>query len=207
MFNCSKIVFGPALLDWSAVSNIGLFDAASSGNLLTWGPLDVSATIKEDQQFILVREELSSILMPLGIGSDSRWTQYLQEQIVNMVFRATSFTQPFLHAGLSNTAPTFSGGNVTEPSGGYGRTSPLSWYTPTQESGGAVSTNSSSGDFGTATTNWGAQSYALMYDASSGGNLLAYGLLSVQPPIVTGDHVTVAAGSNATTGPLKFKLF
>ena len=82
-------------------------------------------------------------------------------------------TQYFI--GLSTTAPTVTGTNVSEPSGaGYSR---VELTTLGKPSGGVV-TNTASVDFPESTASWGTVTYFVIYDALTGGNLLQYGQLS-----------------------------
>ena len=77
--------------------------------------------------------------------------------------------------GLSTTAPTVTGTNVSEPSGaGYSR---VELTTLGKPSGGVV-TNTASVDFPESTASWGTVTYFVIYDALTGGNLLQYGQLS-----------------------------
>lgn len=87
------------------------------------------------------------------------------------------------YVGLSTTAPTVAGGNVTEPSGnGYSRVM-LGNYNQsyTQKmgtpSGGAIS-NTEIIYYPEATGAWGTITHFCIYDAPTGGNLLAFGALT-----------------------------
>lgn len=43
----ANVDFPPATGSWGAISHVGVFDAASSGNLLVWGALSVPRTIAD----------------------------------------------------------------------------------------------------------------------------------------------------------------
>lgn len=43
--NNLSIVFGTPTSNWGTITHFGLFDAATSGHLLYWGPLDVSEVV------------------------------------------------------------------------------------------------------------------------------------------------------------------
>lgn len=87
------------------------------------------------------------------------------------------------YVGLSTTTPTAAGGNVTEPSGnGYSRVmlgNCSQSYTQKMgtPSGGAVS-NTEIIYCTEATGAWGTITHFCIYDALTGGNLLAYGALT-----------------------------
>ncbi len=49
--NAADITFPQATADWGTVTHLGLFDAATSGNLLMWTPLDASKTVNNGDTF------------------------------------------------------------------------------------------------------------------------------------------------------------
>lgn len=49
--NASLISFTTATANWGTITAVGVFDASTSGNLLMWGPLSVSKTINNGDQF------------------------------------------------------------------------------------------------------------------------------------------------------------
>lgn len=112
--------------------------------------------------------------------------------IINTI--STSGSNPTSYIALSSTEPNADGTGVTEPSGnGYSRCS-TRWNNmsgtqqyvpnfptdPTYDSGtGKYSiTNIRDIYFLEATGSWGTLGYFAIYDAPTGGNLLAYGALS-----------------------------
>lgn len=104
-------------------------------------------------------------------------TQYFLNVVAGNVYGTETGialpTQYFI--GLSTTAPTVTGTNVSEPSGaGYSR---VELTTLGKPSGGVV-TNTASVDFPESTASWGTVTYFVIYDALTGGNLLQYGQLS-----------------------------
>lgn len=104
-------------------------------------------------------------------------TQYFLNIVAGNVYGTdTGITLPTqYYIGLSTTAPTVTGTNVSEPSGaGYSR---VELTTLGKPSGGVV-TNTASVDFPESTASWGTVTYFVIYDALTGGNLLQYGQLS-----------------------------
>lgn len=105
--------------------------------------------------------------------------------------------------GLSTTAPTPNGTNVTEPSvGAYARTSSINFATTlftgaTSGSSPTTLTSTAAVVWPEATASWGTPTHWVCYDASTAGNLLYYGEIDnpaevtngLQPRLDTGDLV------------------
>lgn len=123
-------------------------------------------------------------------------THFLSGKLLEHQLGKTSYTMPTVYVGLSSTTPALGGTNVTEPSGGsYARvaTSGATWGTAASSS----ITNAAAITFTQASADWLTGSnltYGVLYDASSGGNLLAYGVLSVAKNILNGDTASIAIG-------------
>lgn len=135
-------------------------------------------------------------------------TNYLENQIIDWLFRGQTYTPPLLlHFGLL-TANANDAGTFTEVSGGgYFRVSlsrNMSAFAGTQ---GAGTTDISSGSSGTTSNNipitfpaptgdWGQVVGMGIWDASSGGNLLIYAPLTTPKTINNGDAApSFAAGA------------
>lgn len=123
-------------------------------------------------------------------------TTYLANKLLEHQVGKTAYTMPTVYVALSSTAPTVGGTNVTEPSGGaYARvaTSGATWGTAAS---GAI-TNAAAITFPTATADWLSASnltYGVLFDASSGGNCLGYGVLAVAKNVLSGDTASIAIG-------------
>lgn len=121
---------------------------------------------------------------------------YLANKLLEHQVGKTPFTMPTVYVALSSTTPSANGTGVTEPSGGsYARvaTAGTDWGTAAS---GAI-TNSNAFSFPQATADWVGGSnltYAVLYDAASGGNMLAYGALTTPKSVTSGDTVSIAAG-------------
>lgn len=129
------------------------------------------------------------------------FADYLENKILDYVFGATAFTAPAnIYIALSTTAITDAGGNLTEPSGGnYSRKSVANNKTTWATSSGGSLSNAIQIDFAQASASWGqVVDFALM-DASSGGNMLAYGTLTTAKTIDNGDTASFAAGQLTLT--------
>ena len=96
------------------------------------------------------------------------------------------------YIGLSSTAPTVDGTNVTEPTGGgYARVELNSLGEP---AGGNV-TNEADIDFAESTGSWGTMTHFVIYDSLNSGNLLMYGPLSQNRQVEAATIMTIRAGS------------
>lgn len=117
------------------------------------------------------------------------FSNYLENKVLLHVFGATSYTAPAtLYVGLFTTDPG-EGGTGTEVSGGsYARQTITFTVTNNQAS------NTAAVEFPTATASWGTVAYAAIYDASTSGNMLAYGALTTSKTIASGDVLRIPAG-------------
>lgn len=141
--------------------------------------------------------------MPASAGA---LTDYLENKLIDHLFRATSYTAPanwYVALFTSSCSDSAAG---TEVSGGsYARVAVASGTTTwanTQASGTGASTgtsgttsNSSAINFATPSAGWGTVTYWGLYDASSAGNLLVCAALTASKTINSGDTVSFAAGA------------
>lgn len=105
-----------------------------------------------------------------------------------------------MYLGLSSTTPTEAGGNFTEPSGGaYARVSTAAAdWSAASGTAPATKTTTATKTFPTATADWASAANLThfgLFDASSAGNLLAWGALTVAKPVLNGDTASFAAGA------------
>lgn len=128
-------------------------------------------------------------------------TNYLASKLVDHQLGKTSYTMPTVYVGLSTTTPVLAGTGATEPVGGsYARvaTSGATWNAAVN---GATS-NAALITFPTASADWASAAnltYGVLYDASSGGNMLGFGLLTVAKNILNGDTASIAIGGLTVT--------
>jgi hypothetical protein len=127
------------------------------------------------------------------------------QALLNSLFGKTSnfgvlASAPTIYVALSSTDPAEDGTNVTEPSSGsYARKSTAAgdWNAATNADPSVV-TNANAITFVTATGNWLSSAnigYFALYDASTSGNFLGKGTLSVAKPVLNGDTASFPAGS------------
>jgi hypothetical protein len=117
------------------------------------------------------------------------FSNYLETKVLDHVFGGTAYTAPatlYLALHTSNPDEDNSG---TEVSGGAYARQTIAFTTS-----GNTTSNTAAVEFPTATANYGTVSHCGIYDASSGGNLIAYAALSSSKTIETGDVFRVPAG-------------
>jgi len=127
------------------------------------------------------------------------FANYWENEILDHIFGKGSYSAPAnIYVGLSTANPGDDASGLSEPSGGsYARieTSASDW---TAASGGAIS-NSSKITFATSTATWGAITYVAIFDAASGGNMLAYGLLATRANILINNTAYFSIGGLEVT--------
>ena len=130
----------------------------------------------------------------------SAMSDYLENKLVDHIFRGVTFTAPAaLHVALFTAAPSDSGGG-TEVSGcSYARAALAPSTTNWASTGGATTTTNPSAGTGGATSNngaitfpsptanWGVATHFGIFDASTSGNLLVWGALTASKTINNGD--------------------
>lgn len=142
----------------------------------------------------------------------SAMSDYLENKLVDHIFRGQTFTSPAnLYVALFTAAPSDSGGGTEVSGNGYTRvtvSSSLANWAGTQSAG---STTASSGTGGATSNNgaitfptptgagWGTVTHFGIFDASTAGNLLFHGALTASKTINAGDTVSYAAAQLAVT--------
>jgi hypothetical protein len=109
-------------------------------------------------------------------------SNYLETALLNHAFRGSAYSQPAgLYLALFTSDPGEAGGGTEVSGGSYAR----------QSFSGSVAgdtfTATANIDFPAATANWGTVSHVGIFDAASGGNLLASGALAAARSIGSGD--------------------
>ncbi len=108
------------------------------------------------------------------------FSDYAENKLLDHVLGTTTFTKPTtVYVALYTAAPSDAGGGTEVSGGSYARQA----ATFSAASGGSTS-NSAAITFPKATANWGTVVAFGIFDASTGGNLLAWNNLS---PTVTVD--------------------
>ncbi len=121
------------------------------------------------------------------------FSDYWENEILDHIFGKGSYTPPTIYVGLSTADPADDGAGLSEPSGnGYARaaTAAGDWNSA---SGGSLD-NANTVEFDEATDTWGTVTHFALFDAASGGNLLAHGTLTQSKAVGSGDTVRFVAG-------------
>jgi hypothetical protein len=114
-----------------------------------------------------------------------------ETRVLTWVFTADSATRPtawYMALFTSNPADDASGTEVSTSGTAYARQS------ATFTVSGDTASNSAAIEFPTATASFGTVSHVGVFDASTGGNLIAYAALSTSKAIDTGDVFRIPSG-------------
>jgi hypothetical protein len=123
-------------------------------------------------------------------------SDYLENALVNHIFRNTDFTRPAnIYAALFTAAPNDAGGGTEVSGGSYARVAIATGASSAWDaaSGGATA-NTSAVTFPTATADWGTVTHVGLFDASTSGNLLFHGALTASKVVGNGDIFRFNAG-------------
>ena len=125
-------------------------------------------------------------------------SDYLENKLIDYVFRGQAFTPPAtVWVALVTAAENDAAGGTEVTGGAYARVavaSTLANWAGTQGAGTAVASTGTSGTmsnnnvitFPTPTANWGTVVGMAVFDAATGGNELFYGALTVSQAINNG---------------------
>lgn len=134
-------------------------------------------------------------------------SDFLENKLIDQIFRGQAYTFPStLYVGLLTVAPSDTGGGTEVSGNAYARvavTASTTNWAGTQSAGsttassGTSATTSNNGaiTFPTPTATWGTVVAFGIYDASTSGNLLFYGTLTIAKTINQSDTVTFPAAS------------
>lgn len=126
----------------------------------------------------------------------SSFSNYAETAVLNHFFKGTTYSQPTnLYVALSTADPTEDGSGLAEPSGGsYARVAFNTWTIS-----GNQASNNGAITFTTATGAWGTITHFAIYDASTGGNMIAYGPATPNQAIVSGNTASFPDGQLVAT--------
>ena len=112
-----------------------------------------------------------------------------ENRVLTWVFTTGSATRPTSwHVALFTTNPAEDGSGTEVSGGAYARQSAT--FTVT----GNTATNAAALEYAVATAPYGTVTHVGIYDASTGGNLIAYAALTSSKNIDTGDVLRIPAG-------------
>lgn len=112
-----------------------------------------------------------------------------ETNVLTWTFTNSAVTRPTAwYIGLFTSDPTEAGTGTEVSGGSYARES------ATFTVSGDTATNAANIEFPTATASWGTVSHAAVFDALTGGNIIAYAALTTSKAIDTGDILRIPAG-------------
>lgn len=129
----------------------------------------------------------------------SSFSDYTENLVLNWLLTTNSATRPTAwYVGLFTAAPSDAGGGTEVSGSAYARkvtgTISVSGTSPT------TATNSAAIEFAAASGgNWGTITHAAIFDASTGGNMLAWAPLTTSRTINDGDVFRIPASSLTVT--------
>jgi hypothetical protein len=128
----------------------------------------------------------------------SSFTDYTENLALTYLFNTGSVTRPTAwFVGLFTAAPSDTGGGTEVSGSGYAR---VSAGTISGSGTATTFTNAAAIEFGAATGgNWGTIGWAAIFDASTGGNMLAWAPLTTAKAINDGDIFRIPASSLSIT--------
>lgn len=138
----------------------------------------------------------------------SAFSDYLEEAVLNFIFNnnSDSLTPPVTYLAAFTVGPSDDGSGTEVSGGSYARVvvNPSSgaspkWAAAAPSGSGHAVTNAADVSFPTATASWGTIVGIGIFDASSGGNLLAHGQLGTAKAIGIGDTLIIRAGDGTFT--------
>lgn len=142
----------------------------------------------------------------------SNFTNYLENKLVDHIFRGQTFTAPAaLYVALFTAAPSEAGGGTEVSGNGYARVAianSLANWAGTQSAGSTTASSGTTGvtsnnaaiNFPTPTsTGWGTVTHMALMDASTGGNMLFWGPLTTSRTVNASDFVSFPIATLITT--------
>lgn len=122
------------------------------------------------------------------------FTNFLETELLDHVFGGNAYTAPStLYVGLFTAAPGEAGGGTELSGSAYARQSVAMSVT------GNTASNSANVEFPAATGDWGTVTHAAIFDALTGGNMLAYATLTSSKVVETGDILRFSTGQLQVT--------
>jgi hypothetical protein len=122
-------------------------------------------------------------------------SNYLENALINVTLRATSYTAPTtVYVALYTTDPTDADVGTEVTGGSYARTA-VTFAAPSN----GVTTNSADVTFPTCTLAWGTVTHIGIRDALTAGNLLYHTPLDASKTIDLGDIFKITTGNLSVT--------
>lgn len=123
------------------------------------------------------------------------FSDYLENALLNQLFRGSSYSFPgTLYVGLYTAAPTDAGGGTEVSGNSYARVAVTANTSNWANSTAGSTSNSNAITFPQASGSWGTVVALGIFDASTSGNLLAWADLTTSKLVGNGDTPSFAAG-------------
>lgn len=171
----ATVTYDQASGSWGTISHWAIVDSAThgAGNMLAHGAFSVSKSVVSGNTPSVASSEVY-----VEITASTGLSTYFANGFLDRMFRNQAFTVSATYAALATSAPS-DGAAGTEVSGNnYARKqisanggSAPAWGTV---SAGSVS-NGAAVTFATPSGSWGTVTHMMIMDASTSGNMLAYG--------------------------------
>tara|TARA_R110001606_G_scaffold390352_2_gene557245 strand:- start:210 stop:590 length:381 start_codon:yes stop_codon:yes gene_type:complete len=117
------------------------------------------------------------------------FTNHLETELLDFAFTTGTATRPTAwYVALYTAAPNDAGGGTEVSGSAYARQSVAFSVS------GNTASNTGAVEYPTSTGSYGTVSHVGVFDAATGGNLLAYSALNVSKAIATGDVFRIPAG-------------
>lgn len=131
----------------------------------------------------------------------SDMSDYLEAQILNVIFRTqVAWKPPAVYIALYTAAPSDAGGGTEVTGGAYARQqvsqADAEWNAP--GAGGTID-NVNAITFPKATANWGTVTHMAVHDAVTAGNLLFHRILAASKIVNTDDTFKFDVGDHDVT--------
>lgn len=119
---------------------------------------------------------------------------YLEQAILNAVFRGVAYTSPgTVYVALYTADPTAADTGTEVTGGAYARQA-VTFTAPAEVGGATQIENTADIQFPIASADWGNITHIGIRDALTSGNLLYHGALTNPRTILTSDRITFQAG-------------
>jgi len=185
--NTGTITFPEATGSWGLVTHFTIWNASTAGDLIAHGTLSASKTIGNGDNASFQDGAIDVTFNTGGISTD------LSNKLLDHIFGNTTYTVPTnIYIGLSIANPTDDGSGNNEHIGdNYSRVN----HNVYDASSGGATENDGAVTFPQASASWGTVTYFAMWDNSSAGNMMFYGILDSSRAVGTNDTPSFADGA------------
>ena len=191
--NGTLLAFPTATAAWGVASHWAIYNAATAGDLIVYGPLATSFDIQNGKT---PKIPIGAMSLTIAVGSGGGVTDYTKRKLLDLIFGKTSFPSPTsVHVGLGTA---LSGETLDEwTDANYYRQSTA--FTAATLGVGTCPNTGAKTFAGTGSSAPGTLTHYGIWDGGLGGNLLIVGPLNSSKVIATGDTVDLGIGACIVT--------